>query len=175
MTVNKTTMGCALNINATPIKEPMIIISYVRRCFFVIKYKENITKNSGNISFSAWIAKIPTHGKKANKSCPTKAVFESKTFLIILYERNTIPAELKTETNFIVKKPSLKNEFIKKIIYFDDSKEIFDINQNLGLKISLFLSTIIVLVYFIYPSLLIDVVSNINLIWWNLKFLSTIP
>ena len=53
---------------------------------------------------------------------------------------------------------------IIKIIYFDESKEIFDTNQNLGLKISLFLSTIIVLTYFIYPSLLIDVVLNINLI-----------
>ena len=53
---------------------------------------------------------------------------------------------------------------IIKIIYFDESKEIFDANQSLGLKFALFLSTIIVLFYFIYPSLLIDVVSNINLI-----------
>jgi len=53
---------------------------------------------------------------------------------------------------------------IIKIIYFDAPEEIFENNQNLGLKISLFLSTIIVLLYFIYPSLLIDVVSNINLI-----------
>lgn len=53
---------------------------------------------------------------------------------------------------------------IIKTIYFDAPEEIFESNQNLGLKISLFLSTIIVLLYFIYPSLLIDVVSNINLI-----------
>ncbi len=53
---------------------------------------------------------------------------------------------------------------IIKTIYFDAPEEIFESNQNLGLKISLFLSTIIVLVYFIYPSLLIDMVSNINLI-----------
>jgi len=53
---------------------------------------------------------------------------------------------------------------IIKIIYFDESKEIFDTNQNLGLKISLFLSTIIVLIYFIYPSLLIYLFSNINII-----------
>ena len=53
---------------------------------------------------------------------------------------------------------------IIKIIYFDDPKEIFEIDQNLGLKVSLFLSTIIILIYFIYPSLLIDVVSNINVI-----------
>ena len=53
---------------------------------------------------------------------------------------------------------------IIKIIYFDDAKEIFEIDQNLGLKVSLFLSTIIILIYFIYPNLLIDVVSNINVI-----------
>jgi NADH-quinone oxidoreductase subunit N len=53
---------------------------------------------------------------------------------------------------------------IIKIIYFDESKEMFEIDQNFGLRISLALSTIIILVYFIYPSLLIDVVSNINLI-----------
>ena len=53
---------------------------------------------------------------------------------------------------------------IIKIIYFDESKEMFEMDQNFGLRISLVLSTIIILVYFIYPSLLIDVVSNINLI-----------
>ena len=53
---------------------------------------------------------------------------------------------------------------IIKIIYFDESKEMFEMDQNFGLRISLILSTIIILVYFIYPSLLIDVVSNINLI-----------
>ena len=53
---------------------------------------------------------------------------------------------------------------IIKIIYFDESKETFEMEQNFGLRISLALSTIIILVYFIYPSLLIDVVSNINLI-----------
>jgi len=53
---------------------------------------------------------------------------------------------------------------IIKIIYFDDPKEIFEIDQNFGLKVSLFLSTIIILIYFIYPSLLLDMVSNINVI-----------
>ena len=53
---------------------------------------------------------------------------------------------------------------IIKIIYFDDPKEIFEIDKNLGLKVSLFLSTIIILIYFIYPSFLIDMVSNINVI-----------
>ena len=53
---------------------------------------------------------------------------------------------------------------IIKIIYFDDPKESFEPNQNLGLKASLFFSTIIILIYFVYPNFLIEVVSNINLI-----------
>jgi NADH-quinone oxidoreductase subunit N len=53
---------------------------------------------------------------------------------------------------------------IIKIIYFDESKEMFEMDKNFALRISLALSTIIILVYFIYPSLLIDIVSNINLI-----------
>ncbi len=53
---------------------------------------------------------------------------------------------------------------IIKIIYFDESKEMFEVDQNLGLRLSLFLSTIIILVYFIYPNILIDIVSNINVI-----------
>ena len=53
---------------------------------------------------------------------------------------------------------------IIKIIYFDESKEMFEVDQNLGLKVSLFLSTIFILVYFIYPNILIDIVSNINVI-----------
>ena len=53
---------------------------------------------------------------------------------------------------------------IIKVIYFDDPKEIFEANKNLGLRVSLFFSTIIILIYFIYPTLLIEVVSNINII-----------
>ena len=53
---------------------------------------------------------------------------------------------------------------IIKIIYFDEAKESFDSNQNLGLKISLLLTTLIVLIYFIYPSMLIDAVSKISII-----------
>jgi len=39
---------------------------------------------------------------------------------------------------------------IIKIIYFDDPKEIFEIDKNLGLKVSLFLSTIIILKFLIF-------------------------
>ena len=50
-----------------------------------------------------------------------------------------------------------------KIIYFDKPKKPFETNYNFGIKISLFLSTIVTLIYFAYPSLLIEVISSIEL------------
>ena len=48
-----------------------------------------------------------------------------------------------------------------KIIYFDKPRKEFDENYEWGFKISLVLSSILILVYFIYPSILINVVSSI--------------
>ena len=53
---------------------------------------------------------------------------------------------------------------IIKIIYFDPEKEKFDTQHNLALKISLFITTIFILFYFIFPSTLIQIVSRINVI-----------
>ena len=53
---------------------------------------------------------------------------------------------------------------IIKIIYFDEAKEKFDQENYIGLKITLALSTIFVLMYFVYPSWLINIISNINII-----------
>ena len=50
---------------------------------------------------------------------------------------------------------------IIKIIYFDKPKEPFDNNYNWGLKGSLILSSLLILIYFIYPSALTDLVSTI--------------
>ena len=50
---------------------------------------------------------------------------------------------------------------IIKTIYFDQEKDMYDINHNLGLKLSLFVSTIFLLIYFIYPSFLLSVVQKI--------------
>ena len=52
---------------------------------------------------------------------------------------------------------------IVKIIYFDKPKKQFDEIYDWGLKIPLILSTILVLIYFIYPSILIDMVSSIKI------------
>ena len=53
---------------------------------------------------------------------------------------------------------------IIKIMYFDKEKEKYDTDHSLWLKFSLTFSTILILVYFIFPSQLIEVVSKINII-----------
>jgi NADH-quinone oxidoreductase subunit N len=53
---------------------------------------------------------------------------------------------------------------IIKIIYFDKEKEKYDTDHSLWLKFSLTASTILILIYFIFPSQLIEVVSRIIII-----------
>ena len=50
---------------------------------------------------------------------------------------------------------------IVKVIYFDKPKKPFDESYDWGLKGSLILSTILILIYFIYPSIFTNVVSSI--------------
>ncbi len=50
---------------------------------------------------------------------------------------------------------------IIKIIYFDKPKKPFEQSYDWGLKISLILSSVLILIYFIYPSILIDTISSI--------------
>ena len=52
---------------------------------------------------------------------------------------------------------------INKIIYFDIWK-VFETDHNIGLKFTLAISTGILVLYFIYPSALIELVSRIVLI-----------
>ena len=53
---------------------------------------------------------------------------------------------------------------IIKIIYFDKEKEKYDQDHSFWLRFSLTFSTILILLYFVFPSQLIDVVSRINII-----------
>ena len=53
---------------------------------------------------------------------------------------------------------------IVKIIYFDKEKEIYDENHSLPLKLSLTISTLLILLYFIFPSKIIEIVSSINIV-----------
>ena len=51
-----------------------------------------------------------------------------------------------------------------KIMYFDKEKEKYDTDHGLWLKFSLGASTVLILIYFIFPSQLIEMVSKINMI-----------
>ncbi len=53
---------------------------------------------------------------------------------------------------------------IIKVIYFDKSNDEFDKNNSLSLKLTLSITTIIIILYFIYPSFLIKVVENISFV-----------
>ena len=53
---------------------------------------------------------------------------------------------------------------IIKIMYFDKEKEKYDMDHSIWLKFSLTASTLLILMYFIFPSQLIEVVSRINII-----------
>ena len=53
---------------------------------------------------------------------------------------------------------------IIKIMYFDEEKEKYETDHSLWLKFSLTVSTLLILIYFISPSQLIEVVSKINII-----------
>ena len=48
-----------------------------------------------------------------------------------------------------------------KIIYFDKPKKPFETNYDWGLRTSLIVSSILILIYFIYPSILVDTISSI--------------
>ncbi len=51
-----------------------------------------------------------------------------------------------------------------KIMYFDEEKEKYDTDHSIWLKFSLTASTLLILIYFIFPSQLIEIVSRINII-----------
>ena len=53
---------------------------------------------------------------------------------------------------------------IIKIIYFDPEKEKFDTDHSIGLKLSLLVSTLFIILYFTSPSFLIEIISKINVI-----------
>ena len=53
---------------------------------------------------------------------------------------------------------------IIKIIYFDKEKEKYDTDHSMWLKFSLSVSTVLILLYFIFPSQIIELVSRINII-----------
>ena len=136
-------------------------------CLYLMKkdgtYKEDIEDLSGvskkhpvlAISFLIILfslAGIPPLGGFFAKFYVFKAVLEqSMYFLAIVGLLSTVVAAF-----YYLR--------IIKIIYFDKEKEKYDTDHNLWLKFSLTVSTILILLYFIFPSQLIEVVSRINII-----------
>ena len=53
---------------------------------------------------------------------------------------------------------------IIKAIYFDEEKEKYDSDHSIWLRMSLTFSTLLILLYFIFPSKLVKIVSGINII-----------
>jgi len=53
---------------------------------------------------------------------------------------------------------------IIKVIYFDKEKEKYDTDNSAWLRISLTFSTLLILLYFIFPGKLMEIVSKINII-----------
>ena len=53
---------------------------------------------------------------------------------------------------------------IIKVIYFDEEREKYDTDHSAWLKISVAFSTLLILLYFIFPSKLVEIVSRINII-----------
>ena len=51
---------------------------------------------------------------------------------------------------------------VVKVIYFDKPKKPFETSDDWGLKISLIISTILILIYFMYPSLIFNIINSIT-------------
>jgi len=136
-------------------------------CIFMMRRNENyfeniddlsgLSKNHPVLSFSMLIilfslAGIPPLAGFFAKFYIFKAVIEqSMYFLAIVGLLSTVIAAF-----YYLR--------IIKIIYFDPEKEKYDKDHPIGLKLSLLLSTTFILIYFIYPNAINDLVSKINII-----------
>ena len=135
-------------------------------CIFMLKRENNFYENINDLS-------------GLSKNHPLLAL----SFLIILFSLAGIPPLAGFFAKFYIFMAVIESEMymlaiiglittvvsafyylrIIKIIYFDKPKKPFDENYDLGLKISLVLSSVLTLVYFIYPSVLLDIVSSIQI------------
>ena len=136
-------------------------------CLFMIRrndnYFENIedlsglSKNHPLLSFSLLVILFSLAG------IPPLAGFFAKfyIFMAVIEESMYFLAIVGLLSTVIAAFYYLK---IIKIIYFDPEKEKYESNHHVGLKFTLAISTLFILVYFIYPSGLTDIVSKINII-----------
>ena len=136
-------------------------------CLFMLKrderYFENIedlsglAKNHPLLSFSFLIVLFslagipPLAGFFAKFYIFTAVIEESMYFLAIIGLLSTVIAAF-----YYLR--------LIKIIYFDMEKDKYETNHNIGLKLTLFISSMFILFYFIYPSRLTEIVEKINII-----------
>ena len=135
-------------------------------CIFMMKrenvYHENISdlsglsKNNPLLALSFLIilfslAGIPPLAGFFAKFYVFMAVIESKMYLLAIIGLLTTVVSAFYYLRII------------KIIYFDKPKTPFDENYDWGLKISIALSSILVLIYFVYPSILLNLISSIQI------------
>ena len=136
-------------------------------CIFMMKRENTFCENINDLS-------------GMSKNHPILAL----SFLIILFSLAGIPPLAGFFAKFYIFMAVIKSEMyilailgllttvisafyylrIIKIIYFDKPKKPFELNYDWGLKIPLILSSVLVLIYFIYPSLLVDLISSIKII-----------
>tara|TARA_B100000131_G_scaffold314610_1_gene351717 strand:- start:611 stop:2026 length:1416 start_codon:yes stop_codon:yes gene_type:complete len=136
-------------------------------CLFVMKREDKfyddlddlsgLSKNHPIVSFSLLILLFSLAG------IPPMAGFFAKfyIFISVIEESMYFLAIIGLLSTVISAFYYLK---IIKIIYFDKPKAKYDEIKYIGLKLSLAISTMFVLLYFVYPGALISLVSKINLI-----------
>ena len=94
--------------------------------------------------------------------------YNGNLFVSFFYKFNNLNASLKqiTKINCLLVKKLLSFYYLRiiKIMYFDKEKDKYDTDHGLWLKFSLTLSTLLILIYFVSPSQLIEAVSRINII-----------
>ena len=136
-------------------------------CLFMLKrderYFENIedlsglAKNHPLLSFSFLIVLFslagipPLAGFFAKFYIFTAVIEESMYFLAIIGLLSTVIAAF-----YYLR--------LIKIIYFDMEKDKYETNHNIGLKLTLLISSIFILFYFIYPSWLTEMIEKIIVI-----------
>ena len=131
-----------------------------------IKIIKNTNNKSGIVIANKQKKGRGQYGKKWSS-------FKGNLFVSIFFPIDKIRISIKdlTKANCLLVKKLLSTVIaafyylkIIKVIYFDEEKEKYDTDHNVWLKISLSFSTLLILLYFIYPSKLVEIVSRINVI-----------